>query len=171
MRRATIRPRNIEAALDDLGIDYTVRDNEASARCPSPDHHDRSPSWSCNLDTGMHNCFACGFGGSFIRLVMTLRGMPWADAEEWSSGFLRSAEDITARLYAPEERHRAPEIREPDLALFVTPPEDMLRDRMLTTEAAEAYGVLWDTDRASGYFQSATRTPASCAAGSASRKA
>jgi hypothetical protein len=144
--RAT--PRNVEAALAELGIDYTVRGNEASARCPNPRHHDQSPSWSCNLDTGMHNCFACGFGGSFVRLVMVLRGTGRREAENWSSSFLRDAAEIADRLKGGGRRDwRPPPVREPDMALFVAPPKRELRSRRLTREAAEAYGVLWDTER------------------------
>jgi hypothetical protein len=142
-------PRNIEAALDELGIDYTVRGDEASARCPNPDHRDHSPSWSCNLDTGMHNCFACGFGGSFARLVMVVQGIDWREAANWSGSFLKSAENIASRLLLNGDHpaRRPPEVREPDLALFVTPPDRELVRRKLIRKAAELYGVAWDTER------------------------
>jgi Toprim-like/CHC2 zinc finger len=144
--RAT--PRNVEAALDELGIDYTVRGNEASARCPNPRHHDRSPSWSCNLDTGMHNCFACGFGGGFARLVMVVQGIDWREAANWSGSFLKSAADIADRLRGGGRRvWEPPPVREPDMALFITPPKHELAKRRLTRDAAEVFGVLWDTER------------------------
>jgi DNA primase len=37
-------------------------------------------------------------------------------------------------------------VTEADMALFVAPPTWALRERRLTREAAEAYGVLWDRD-------------------------
>jgi DNA primase len=148
-------PGNVPAALDELGIDYTIRGDEAQARCPNPEHHDRKPSWSCNLITGDHNCFACGFGGPFAWLVAKVRGLDEGEATAW----VRKRGGVERARSAREDREPR-QVRvytEADLALFDTPPGWALRERHLTTEAAGAYGVLWD--RAQQYWILPIRDP------------
>lgn len=138
------RPSNVPAALDALGIDYTVRGDEAVALCPF--HEDRRPSWSCNIQTGQHNCFSCGEGGSFVRLVTHMRNLKYREAAEWCGGFLRSREEIQADQH--ERVVRAPRAYgEADLVFFTPPPRKALRSRSLTAEACQAYGVLWDPEK------------------------
>lgn len=51
-----------------------IEKDELWASCPCPENHkhgDRKPSWSLNLKTLKHHCFACGFSGSLISLVMS----------------------------------------------------------------------------------------------------
>ena len=139
------RPSNVPAALDALGIDYVVRDDEAVALCPN--HTDRHPSWSCNLNTGQHNCFSCGFGGSFVRLVMHFRNLKYREAAEWCGGFLRSREEILADQDDRPVRRPLRVYGEADLVFFTPPPRKALRSRSLTAEACQAYGVLWDPEK------------------------
>ncbi len=56
--------------------------SEIFACCPF--HNDTQPSWSVNVDTGVHNCFSCGAGGSLGSLVKRLghHDTIW-DAEQW----------------------------------------------------------------------------------------
>lgn len=137
-------PGNVPAALDELGIDYRILGDEAQALCPNPEHHDRRPSWSCNLTTGDHNCFACGFGGSFAWLVAKVRGLEEGEAAAW----VRKRGGVERARAAREEREeRTVKVyTEADLAMFDTPPTWALRDRHLTRDAAQAYGVLWDRE-------------------------
>jgi DNA primase len=110
------KPGDVLAALDDLGIYYTVRGNEASALCPNPKHNDHSPSWSCNIETGQHNCFVCDdFGGAFPSLVMVVLGLKWREANEWCRKFLRSWDAIAAGLEEAPVRKRIV-VSESDLA-------------------------------------------------------
>jgi hypothetical protein len=50
----------IEKTLSRLKIDYEIINNEAWALCPLHERRtgseDHNPSWSINLDTGLHNC-------------------------------------------------------------------------------------------------------------------
>ncbi len=78
-----IIPADIASALDELGIEYRIRGDEATGICPSPQHPDTKPSWSCNLDTGKHHCFSCGFGGSFEWLVQTVKCARKGEAVAW----------------------------------------------------------------------------------------
>lgn len=130
--------------LDDLGIEYRVSGDEATACCPNPKHRDHSPSWSINLDTGKHNCFACNFSGPLVRLVRTLRSVSDEEAELWvrtrGAGRLWAA---PGREEAPEEDDR-PAITEASLALFTDPPSRELDKRRISRRAAGELGILWN---------------------------
>ena len=39
------------------------------ARCPLPDHPDKSPSFSANRDKNLWHCFGCGQGGDVVNLA------------------------------------------------------------------------------------------------------
>lgn len=137
-------PKDIPGALSRLGIDYVIHDNEAQARCPA--HTDTHPSWSCNLDSGIHNCFSCEFRGTFVKLVRHMRGCTWAQAEAWCRE--QRIQDLIE--YAPDEapkKNRVRKIRESDLALFGPPPADALRSRRISASAAGELGILWDYSR------------------------
>ena len=144
---ATIVPRDVMGALETLGIDAEERGNEAVALCPNPDHHDRRPSWSCNLDTGEHHCFACGFGGSFTLLVGRMLGLTRGDSESWVRE--RKVKDIAAGHIGPREVHErvSPSVSEADTWRFTDPPAEALASRGLHADACKRYEVMWD-DRA-----------------------
>ena len=134
-------PSDISAALDALGIEHVIRGSEAVGLCPDPAHHDRKPSWSCNLRNGMHHCFSCGYGGSFTRLVATVRRLRYEEADLW------------VRLHrvqhqpgdeAPPAEDAPPEVREADLWAFTEPPAEQLTARGVSREAAEQLEILWN---------------------------
>lgn len=135
----------VTAILDELGIQYRLSGDEATALCPSPHHEDRSPSWSINIDTGMHNCFSCGYRGPLVRLVRDLRRVGEDEADLWvrtrSSGRLRGSPSREEGTEPGPAR-----ITEADLALFVSPPERQLRKRGISSDSAGKLGILWDDD-------------------------
>lgn len=152
-------PGDVESALDELGIQYIVRDNEAWARCPAPDHRDRKASWSCNLVTGEHNCFSCHIGGTFVSLVAMVMGTEWAEALRWvrkRGGMERARAVLSGK---PGEAVSIPERRmtEADLALFWWPPAEALEARRISQTAVQQYEMLWDTER--GMFIIPVRDP------------
>jgi hypothetical protein len=136
-------PGDVAAALTELGIDFRVTGDEANALCPNPRHTDRTPSWYCNLDTGMFQCFSCSWSGPFVKLVRALRGGGEDQAALWcqtrSSGRLRP---LSAREETPEREVKR--ITEASLALFVPPPARELKKRMISSDAAADLGILWD---------------------------
>lgn len=145
-RGRNLVPLDVVSALDALGIQYTIRGNEASALCPA--HLDRSPSWSINLDTGDHNCFSCGFGGSFSRLVSTLhKSWDTAHVDEWIT--TRKVRDVVEgrRSLRSREQEKPEPISAADMWKFVAPPRAVLRSRNITSFSAEDYGVLWNPER------------------------
>lgn len=148
-------PSDILLTLADLGIDVTrVSRDEAWALCPSPEHHERSPSWSINLETGEHNCFSCGWGGNYLYLVENTKRLSEEQAEEWIRK--RGGVAVARKKLRGEkawEQAEAEEITESDLALFdTTIPLYALRDRDVIQEACEEYGVLWDPKRGEWIF-------------------
>lgn len=134
-------PADVSSALHALGIDHVIRDDEAVALCPDPDHDDTSPSWSCNLATGEHHCFACGFGGSFVYLVSTVRGTRRDESTAWvQTRKIRtgpSAEEL-ARAERPKET-----VSEADLWEVTDPPAEQLAARSISLEAARALEIRW----------------------------
>lgn len=44
----------------------------SSGRCPFPDHEDRNPSFSVNVETGYFKCFGCERQGSFTKFKQEL---------------------------------------------------------------------------------------------------
>lgn len=139
----------ITTALDKLGIDYTIRGDEAAACCPA--HDDRSPSWSINLATGMHHCFSCGFGGGFARLVQELRGTTWQDSRLWLK-----REQVRLGDTAPRFTQSAPDTAwkytEASLYSYVCPPASELSRKGLSETACELLSILWDTVKGAWIF-------------------
>jgi DNA primase len=145
-------PGDVLSALTELGvaIDRVIED-EATGHCPAhrelTGKADRHPSWSCNTSTGEHNCFSCGFSGSFVHLVCYVLRLRRDEAVAWVRA-RGSIEWVRRRLTSGEKRaDKRPELTEAALALFTPPPESALRTRALSAEACEHYGVLWDPDR------------------------
>jgi hypothetical protein len=137
-----IVPADLAGALDELGISYIIRGDEAMALCPSPDHFDNTPSWSINLDTGKHHCFSCGFGGSFQWLTQIVKGMRAPEAVAWIKtrkirvGLAQEPQDNPQRL-----------VRESDLYVFGDPPADAMAERQVTEEACRAHEVLFNHEK------------------------
>jgi DNA primase len=140
---------SVEAVLRELKIDYAVTGNEAVALCPN--HEEIHPSWSINLKSGLHHCFACGFKGSLDGLVMRVLNSTYAQAHMWVaertaySGLAVWRDNKEEVAYAPAYLG----ISEHELYRFTQPPEEMLRKRNLTPEAAELHGILWNPEKLS----------------------
>lgn len=51
----------------DLGLKKAkLEKKELKACCPNPNHEDKKPSWSLNVETFFYNCWSCGFSGRGI---------------------------------------------------------------------------------------------------------
>ena len=141
---ATLVPRDVISALHALGIDAEEAGDEAKALCPNPEHDDHKPSWSCNLETGMHNCFSCGFSGSFIKLAGLMLGKTGADAEQWVRE--RKIRDIADGFTVQDNQRPRAVVSEADMWKFTDPPADALAERRLTLAACQHYDIRWDND-------------------------
>lgn len=147
-------PGDVLACLAELGVSVDrMSGDEAIARCPGHLSRigkvDGDPSWSVNVNSGMHNCFACGFKGPFAAIVREVLGVSDSEAVTWvrSRGSLERVERLLTGGYIDElvKQVKKP-VTEADLALFVPPPQDVLRTRGISIEAAATYGVLYDTE-------------------------
>lgn len=153
MRRV---PRDIPQAMKDLGI-IPERENDEEVFGLCPGHMSRlgredrkAGNWSVNKDTGDHNCFSCGYGGTFLDLTIDVGKMDVWEALRWirrhGVRIIESADlpDYREVLPEPETRKRKEEVNEASLALFWRPSPQKLAERYITPEAAELYDVLWD---------------------------
>lgn len=142
----------MEDFLKGLGIEtYGARGSEVKGLCPGhldrTGKEDRNPSWSINSETGAHNCFSCGFRGGLQYLVSYINGIPMDQADEWVK---TTVSDLSIRLERalnpkPKVEEISSDITEANLAAYVTPPKELLTGRGITTEAAELYGILYDS--------------------------
>lgn len=153
-------PADIEAAISALGIEVQGADEyEVKGLCPMhikrTGKQDRHPSWSVNRQTGLHNCFSCGYKGSFLQLVIDLRYQndAWS-AARWIRRFgidFQAAVDALPSWDARRDGTAEPDSPDLDLAarlaMFDDPPEKALRKRSISAEAAAYYGIRWDTYR------------------------
>lgn len=150
-------PGDVVKCLDELGVQILrVVDDEAHGHCPAhirrTGKQDRHPSWSVNTETGVHNCFSCGFRGPFTTIVEEVLGCSHPKAVEWIK--VRGSIDRTERLLREgrggryiNELMAEPEVTEADLALYVPVPTWAARARHLDPESCDYYGVLWDEDK------------------------
>lgn len=151
-------PRDVATALTELGIIIEKETNgELWALCPGHlkrlKRQDRSASWSVNRETGYHKCFSCGYGGTFLALVMDLSDMDMWAALRWirrhGVKLVESADIPSYRENVEVEPKRGPKepMSEAKLALFFRPPEAQLEKRFIDAESADLYDILWDITR------------------------
>lgn len=133
-----IIPADIPAALEKLGVsEYKIHGHELTARCPSGNHPDRHPSWSVNTTNGLNGCFSCGYKGNFIHLVQCIRGCNYDQAASWV---------LSLPLRKIEIPDKPAEVQQPLISLegMTLPPDNLLREKNITPEAAQKYELLWD---------------------------
>ena len=108
-----------------------------------------------NLDSGEHNCFSCGFGGSFAKLVRLVHGSWDRDqVSEWIVS--RKVQDVACgKTRSASVKKKEPEaISKADLYKFIDQfPFWALDARRLNTDEGNSslkrYGVLWNRENAS----------------------
>jgi len=52
-------------------------------RCPFPDHHDKTPSFSVSSDSQLYYCYGCKKGGNVFTFLETFNGMSFPEAVEF----------------------------------------------------------------------------------------
>ena len=57
---------DIAQYIRSCGIELTDNGTELKARCPFPDHEDKTPSFFVNTTKQVFNCFGCSRKGSVI---------------------------------------------------------------------------------------------------------
>lgn len=146
-------PADLEAALDALGIElWRSTDTEVTAFCPGHlkrvGREERSASWSVNRDSGYHNCFSCGFKGTFLELVMfKLFPNDAFRAARWMRAFgvnLAKARDLVPFEELGLEEDKQTLVPETRLAMYDEVPDWALEARSISRESCSHYGVRWD---------------------------
>lgn len=54
----------VEDLLNSKNITYRIQGRDFLIKCLNPEHEDSNPSMRVDKDTGIFNCFSCGFGGN-----------------------------------------------------------------------------------------------------------
>jgi hypothetical protein len=137
--------------LSELGLNkIRQRGDEITALCPMHERNlgrpDRNASWGINAETGLHQCFSCGFKGTLSGLYFELTGtMPGPElvAELVVAQFIKVLPNSGGDYDDDDEA-----MEEWDPGDLVPLSERMLKRRYLTSEAVEFYGVCWDRSRA-----------------------
>jgi len=143
-------PGDVLGSLEELDIQVAkITHQEAWALCPSREHDNVRPDkWSVNTDTGVHSCFSCGFSGSFVKLVMEVKGYDYSDAAQWvrdrgGSEWIRRA--LEASSYTDQsEESPVRGWNESRLALFTDPPTQARSSRGVSAGSVDTYGVRWN---------------------------
>lgn len=145
-------PADLPGLLNRIGLTHIrVRRDEVWASCPS--HKDSGDSWSINVKTGAHRCFACGYRGYLQMLVMDT-----LDCDNFQANrIIRSfgyeppdPEELTKLIEEPATPVYQPEyefIPELELRKFTDVPDWAIEDRNLTREAVDYFGLRWKKDR------------------------
>lgn len=136
--------------LEYLGIEVCKDSgNELLAICPK--HYERMgyaqlrPHWSINAQTGMHQCFSCGYKGTLVSLVMDLQQCGYEAAKKR----IRNIEiNLPTILDEPIEEERDIPL-EAIWRTFSLPPKRRLSDRRINVPSALEYGVKWCKEAAS----------------------
>lgn len=154
------REGDVQQVLLRLGIDADQRRSELLGICPMhlerTGKQDHNPSWSINVESGVHHCFSCGYKGTLLTLVAEIKEFKtsWGridfdSAKDW----LRHNSEVDFDLLSKQlEKMRDSyipipqlvEMSEARLAVFDEVPEWALEARGLTKEACLDYGVAWD---------------------------
>lgn len=149
-------PGDVLSCLQELGVEIIGRSgDEIGGRCPM--HYkrlgkeDRHSSWSVNAESGVHNCFSCGYKGVFVQLVVDLLEVDWSTAAQWvrARGGIERARRVLnkAKGGAESAADTTKQINEASLALFIDPPAQARSARNLLLESCQFYGVLWDHEK------------------------
>jgi hypothetical protein len=141
------------------------RGSERIALCPGHElrtgRRDENPSWSINVDTGVHHCFSCNYKGNILTLIaeqlefLTDWGRLDLDA---AKHWLRTNSEVDLDLISKQMSEvrdsyisipKPVEMSEARLALYVDPPDWALQARDISIPSAVKYGIRWDKELSS----------------------
>lgn len=153
MNRTVVSAFDMGSILKALDINAREKGNEWKATCP--DHYnrlgkmDRKPSWSINNDTGLFNCFSCGFSGTLVDLVMYVTEMSLWEAYRWlrDEGFQTleiQVRDDAAVVETETALTNLMETFEDEWYLFPRPPKRARVSRHITRDSCEHYDLRWN---------------------------
>lgn len=147
------KPGDVETVLARLHIDGIQRGDNITASCPMHSFvkgvEDANPSWGIHVSTGLHNCFSCGYKGNLLTLVsdyLDLGGIE--EAKLWLNQLLEvDWEFLSQQLEEARRTHysvpRLVPMSEGRLGIFDEVPEWAAKDRKLTVDSCNHFGIRW----------------------------
>jgi hypothetical protein len=145
-----VRVGDVPGLLRELGFERVRETNkEVWAVCPA--HGDSGDSWSVNRASGLHSCFACGYSGDVLGLIIdrtecTVRtalemvhryGVEMLDRDEAQDLYESPFKAKTTIAFVPTLRYER----------FEPAPDAALEDRALVRSSCDHYGVRWDAGK------------------------
>ena len=87
----------------ELGVKFTKRSGlNWMAHCPLPNHEDRNPSFSVNVETGQCKCFSCQYSGNTYTLAKELsHDNPHKFIDNNNNGHIRRDRPIKSEIREP----------------------------------------------------------------------
>ena len=135
---------DVPRTLLGLGIDGIEYGDEFLAPCPKhferTGKEDRNPSFSINMNSGLFNCFSCGYKGNIHRLVADMKGISVEEAEETVVRPSLASRKLPKPYVTVKDRT----LPESILSRFTRPPMWAMDARSLDPKSCELYGVLWN---------------------------
>jgi 5S rRNA maturation endonuclease (ribonuclease M5) len=155
------REGDVESVLLRLGIETDQRNDELLGLCPMhlerTGRADSRPSWSMNVETGVHHCFSCGYRGTLLTLVAEINEfetqwgrLDFEAAKDWLRQNIEVNFELIAKQLEEAKNSYIPvqplvEMSEARLSIFDSlPPDWALSARDLTAEACIKHSVKWD---------------------------
>jgi len=155
------REGDVESVLLRLGIEVDQRNDELLGLCPMhlerTGRADSRPSWSMNVETGVHHCFSCGYRGTLLTLVAEINEfetqwgrLDFEAAKDWLRQNIEVNFELIAKQLEEAKNSYIPvqpvlEMSEARLAIFDgVPPDWALSARGLTADACVKHSVKWD---------------------------
>jgi 5S rRNA maturation endonuclease (ribonuclease M5) len=144
---------DVERVLERLQIEGIRHGDNITASCPMhmfmKGVEDGNPSWGIHVRTGAHNCFSCGYKGNLLSLVADYLDLGGLDeAKTWLYQNLEvDWEDVSKQLEEARQTYytvpRLVSMSEGRLGVFEDVPEWAARDKAVTVEACNYFGVRW----------------------------
>lgn len=142
---------NVQEILEDIfEMSGRVRGSQLMTNCPNPDHDDKNPSCTINVESGLWYCFSCGAKGDILALGSLITG----DSREHVAKNLvpgdpssRSAR-INARIKKIRKetsRSRPKRVRAKIPADYERRPKGVLEERGFTEETLDRFFVRYVT--------------------------
>ncbi len=129
--------------LLDVGVDREI-DDELVCLCPMHEartgKEDAHPSWSINADSGLFNCFSCGYRGNVRTLIRDLLG-------DEPTAWLISNDLVDFGNVQERSKPAPPEFDPASLVLAGDPPKRSIEDRGLSLEQCQRFGVRWSRNQ------------------------
>lgn len=148
---------DVPRLVERLGLKTKRSGARIWARCPHPDHIERTPSWFIWDDPrrgwhGHHKCYGCGYGGWPSHLVATHLKVTQEEARQWLAKHAAGeAQELPTSVEIEIREHVWPIAMPPEICFepfdaWPSPPRDYLVHRHVTRYQVERWGIgyaLW----------------------------